>query len=134
MGMDIIFTAQMQKGEPMSDLISRQEVKEILRTEWDKMFPVELDPYLLYLFHAMEKIENIPSAEPGRKEGCWMTEVYEYGDGEEVADRWVEREAQRGDAAYCSVCNGVAGLDGSEEYSLTQFCPHCGVKMKNAEE
>lgn len=48
----------------MSDLISRQEVKEILRTEWVKLFPVELDPYLLYLFHAMEKIENIPSAEP----------------------------------------------------------------------
>ena len=57
---------QVKSGEvkAVSDLISRQEVKEILRTEWDKLFPVELDPYLLYLFHAMEKIENIPSAEP----------------------------------------------------------------------
>lgn len=45
----------------MGDLISREEVKEILRTEWVKLFPVELDPYLSL---AMEKIENIPSAEP----------------------------------------------------------------------
>lgn len=45
----------------MKDLISRQEVKEILRTEWVKLFPIELDPYLSL---AMEKIENIPSAEP----------------------------------------------------------------------
>lgn len=45
----------------MIDLVSRQEVKEILRTEWVKLFPMELDPYLSL---AMEKIENIPSAEP----------------------------------------------------------------------
>lgn len=45
----------------MSDLIRRQEVKEILRTEWVKLFPIELDPYLSL---AMEKIYNIQSAEP----------------------------------------------------------------------
>lgn len=45
----------------MSDLISRQEVKEILRAEWVKLFPMELDPYLSL---ALEKIENISSAEP----------------------------------------------------------------------
>lgn len=44
----------------MSDLISRQEVKEILRTEWVKLFPVELDPYLSL---AIAKIENIPPAQ-----------------------------------------------------------------------
>ena len=45
----------------MNDLISRQEVKELLRTEWVKLFPMELDPYLSL---AIAKIENIPSEEP----------------------------------------------------------------------
>lgn len=44
----------------MSDLISKQEVTEILRTEWVKLFPIELDPYLSL---AIEKIENIPPAQ-----------------------------------------------------------------------
>lgn len=44
----------------MSDLISREEVKEILLLEWLRLFPMELDPYLSI---AMEKIESIPSAQ-----------------------------------------------------------------------
>ena len=46
---------------PTNDYISRQAVKEILLTEWIKLFPMDLDPLLSL---AMVKIENIPSAEP----------------------------------------------------------------------
>lgn len=126
----------------MSDLISRKAAIDAIRVYMNgykkhigKPDDSEVFAHARGLIVSIESsIYALPPAEPERKEGCWMTEVYEYGDGEEVADRWVEREAQRGDVAYCSVCKGVAGLDGSEEYSLTQFCPHCGVKMKNAEE
>lgn len=44
----------------MSDLISRQAVKDLLRTEWVKLFPVELDPYLSL---ALQDIDELPSAQ-----------------------------------------------------------------------
>lgn len=86
----------------MGDLISREEVKEILRTEWVKLFPVELDPYLSL---AMEKIENIPSAE---KRGKWKPiDVYEV-------------------VVACSECKQKFTYEHN-------YCPNCGAKMEVSE-
>ena len=65
--------------------------------------------------------------------GKWITQEYMYGDPDVgTEDMWVERLAEYGDCAYCSECGGYAGLDGSEEYVLSNYCPHCGAKMENA--
>ena len=66
----------------MSDLISRQEVKELLRTEWVRLFPMELDPYLSIV---LEKIENIPSTEPEIIH-CGECAFAEVADPEDVQD------------------------------------------------
>jgi hypothetical protein len=96
----------------MSDLISKQEVKKILRTECVKLFPIELDPYLSL---ALEKIENIPSAEP--KNGRW-----------DVEHGVFMNDGIYGDLYRCSVC-------GYRERNPEGFnyCPNCGAKMEAEE-
>ena len=92
----------------MSDLISKQEVKKILRTEWVKLFPIELDPYLSL---AIEKIENIPSAEP--KKGRWIFTRYYVWE--------------------CSECgkNPTIGMGYVQRNSeLFRYCPNCGASME----
>ena len=51
---------QVKRGEvkAVSDLISRQEVKEILRTEWDKLFPVELVRIFCIFFMRWRKLKT----------------------------------------------------------------------------
>ena len=98
----------------MNDLISRQEVKEILRTEWDKMFPVELDPYLLYLFHAMEKIENIPSAEPWSAIRTMLNEL--------------ERKQEKLYADYCDVTARLKAINKIAESDQTPNRKIDGIK------
>lgn len=95
----------------MSDLISRQEVKEILRTEWIKLFPVELDPYLSL---ALEKIENIPSAES--KKGKWIKENVVFTSNP-LQYRW-----------RCSECGTL--VYGFSSGILTPYCHNCGAKME----
>ena len=95
----------------MDDLISREKVKEILRTEWVKLFPMELDPYLSL---AMEKIENIPSAEP--RKGKWV-DIVEMDSG--------------GYPFKVGVCCSACGF---ETLSEDNYCPHCGAKMKEVTE
>lgn len=74
-------------------------------------------------------LDETPTADVQEvKHGKWLTEEYMYGrDGME--DSWVERLAEDGDCAYCSECRKNAGLDGGEEYVLSNYCPNCGAKM-----
>lgn len=81
---------------------------------------------------AMSTINNkevLPTADVVEvKHGYWLTKEYEYGkDGK--SDEWVEKLAEQGDCAYCSFCLQNAGLNGGEEYVLSNYCPNCGAKM-----
>ncbi len=62
------------------------------------------------------------------KHGVWLTEECQYGKDDE-GDEWVEKIAEQGDYAYCSLCLKDALLNGGEEYVLSDYCPHCGAKM-----
>lgn len=63
--------------------------------------------------------------------GIWLTQEYMYGDTDVgIEDSWIERRAEYGDAAYCSICGKNAKLDGAEEYALTDYCPNCGADMR----
>ena len=95
----------------MSDLISREDVKEVLRNEWVKLFPVELDPFLSL---AIEKIENIPSAEP--KRGKWIIDT---NDSELI---------------NCSCCRRSEWSECFEDIVKSfNYCPNCGAKMEAME-
>ena len=78
-------------------------------------------------------IEDFPAADVRPVvHGRWITKEYFYGDpGVGTEDMWVERLAEYGDCAYCSECGGYAGLDGAEEYKLSNFCPNCGADMRS---
>lgn len=81
----------------MDDLISRQAaIEAIKRAIWDKHTAKD----------AIDAVCNIPSAQPERKKGKWISDE----DGN----------------IYCSVC-GRTGVGES-------FCEHCGANMKGEEE
>ena len=82
-------------------------------------------------FGAIDAVMNLPAVDAVEvKHGRWLTKEYLYGDSDSlIGDAWVERSAEYGDCAYCSVCGSYAKLDGSEEYALTNYCPNCGAKM-----
>ena len=79
-------------------------------------------------------VQDCPTAEVAEvRHGRWMTMEYKYGEnGRE--DEWIEKPAEQGDCAYCSLCNEFAGLNGEEEYVLSNFCPNCGAKMDGGNE
>jgi hypothetical protein len=62
------------------------------------------------------------------KHGVWLTQEYQDGKDDE-GDEWVEKTAEQGDYAYCSLCLNDALLNGGEAYVLSDYCPHCGAKM-----
>lgn len=41
--------------------------------------------------------------------------------------RWVKNDEY---AWACTCCGGHAGLNGCEDYDLTDYCPHCGARME----
>lgn len=44
-----------------------------------------------------------------------------------LAGRW---EKDSNGIPYCTNCGGQPGLDGSEEYDLSDFCPRCGARTE----
>ena len=81
----------------MDDLIRRQAAIEAIKCAiWDKQIAKD----------AIDAVCNIPSTQPERKKGKWISDE----DGN----------------IYCSVC-GRTGVGES-------FCEHCGANMKGEEE
>ena len=84
------------------------------------------------LWQVMNLVQNIPAADVREvRHGEWVTQEYQYGEHGE-SDKWVEKPAEYGDCAYCSLCLANAGLNGAEEYVLSNYCPNCGADMKGA--
>ena len=72
--------------------------------EWSAKRILEADKKVAELTEENERL---------RTEGEWT---------KEVTDLW-----------HCSLCLHPTLLNGGEEYVLSNFCPHCGAKMKGGE-
>jgi hypothetical protein len=85
----------------MTDLISRQNAIDALQCEW-----------------CVEKINNLPSAEPKTKTGKWIAKSERY--------RWMRK---------CSVCGWMQEIDTPKMQGwVYRYCPNCGVRMNGGEE
>ena len=92
-----------------SDLISRQEALKALRPIMRKSD---------YFYEIQKAIQDIPSAQPERKMGKWIS----------TDDGW------DGEYFVCSVCGCPWTLiEGSPEDNGMNFCPNCGAYMRGGE-
>lgn len=98
--------AVMRKGEPMSDLISRQEVIDavVRESQVDGAYGYMDTKSLVDLLHDM------PSALQEQKTGKWVT-------------------ASNTQWYACSECAGAPLWDEYDQEVLSDYCPHCGAKM-----
>lgn len=108
----------------MSDLISRQEVSDIIKT---RLYQTALNntEYITSYDKVCEDIaENridtwineAKSVEPERKTGKWGPLEYDgYADGSPVWDVWE--------------CDQCGHEHRGESDTLTDYCPDCGAKM-----
>ena len=98
----------------------------------------ELEPIYMESVQAEAYNRGIDS-ERKRIADAWCKAEYErgYKDGRESAERkgeWIlECDAEgEGDNLYrCSECGCNYGC---QEYDIPNYCPHCGAKMKGAED
>ena len=71
-----------------------------------------------YLKAVLQRIKELPSAEPERKRGWWIKQPYK-------SDKYV--------IFRCSECLKESGF-GHVESKWANFCPNCGARMKDEEE
>lgn len=109
----------------MNDYIKRKELlDELCRDNCERTYDGTC-----HNCRMTETIADFPAADVVEvRHGEWMSMEYQYGeDGRE--DKWIKKLAEQGDCAYCSLCNEFAGLNGEEEYVLSNYCPNCGARM-----
>lgn len=102
--------------EPCEDAVSREEVLNCLEWQYPDKLP-------------RTKIMELPPVTPKQRTGHW----YPVGMVEAVGGE----SAMWGSAiAYhkCSECDEQALQDNFEQEFLSDFCPHCGAKMKGVSE
>lgn len=105
--------------EPCEDAVSRKAVQYLLAHFVDE------DKYV----DACDGLKHLPPVTPKQRTGYW----YPVGMAEAVGGE----SAQWGSAiAYhkCSECDEQALKDDFEQEVLSDFCPHCGVKMEGVSE
>lgn len=95
----------------MDDLISRRDAV----SRFSDLLMLEIKgkrlPTWEEVYNAMQ---DVPSAQPERKHGWWISDLAFYDD--EGCPCFVLR---------CSVCG--------ESYPKSNFCPHCGADMRGEE-
>ena len=118
-GMKKIIIAVMRKGEPMSDLINRQDAIDAAINavdEWDGGSNLTREDMIA------DAINNtVPSAEPEWKKGKWIPD--------EIAAYDMPKGEPRGWVPWlCSECGWCVGKH------QTAFCPSCGADMRGEED
>lgn len=106
----------------MSDLISRQEIIELIEYHLKHM-PKGYHPQFRQgledgYCRCMSDIRLMPSAQPERKKGRW---IYEGKRG-------------RFPACRCSECGNVENADWAILGDNVNYCPNCGADMRGEEE
>lgn len=97
----------MEKGEPMSDLISRKRLLEIIRPMIG-IFEDDGEFYINYK-RVLEIIEDSPLIEPKI--------------GRNVKEEW-------NSLFECSVCGWECGDTYMCDTATFNFCPNCGARME----
>ena len=99
----------------MSDLIDRQAVQDIINATCEQCGKYKENNGVMCgaceLDGVKDSIEDLPSAEPERTKGKWITSPDNTG--------WIVYE--------CSICGLHRGTDGYN------FCPNCGADMREEE-
>ncbi len=104
----------------MSDLIDRQAAIEIVRVRCARIPTMAI--------RAMQELKDLPTEEPERKRG-----------------RWITRNDNQGMYYECSECGGILTRIScfEREFSVvpsynsiakTDYCPSCGAQMEKGEE
>ena len=115
----------------MSDMTDRQAAIEALDRIFDRCEEIEAhlpkdDPdrtgYKMYpdYMTVLEYLHQLPSAEPERKRGKWISGAY-------LQDTEVKRYSAG--LMYCSVCKHEAYSDTDYGEQLFDYCPYCGARM-----
>ena len=107
----------------MDNLISRQAAIDALEEE--RKYLLARGQYGaedVLVHHALNVIDELPSAEPERKKGEWVPNIMDF----------FGMKATIG--MKCSVCGEDALVaDGGDEV-LSNFCPNCGADMRGEED
>lgn len=108
------------QSEPCEDAVLREAVIDSVRQDCFSVFTADEREY---------EIKDLPPVTPKQRTGHWIP----VGMAEAVGGE----SAQWGSAiAYhkCSECDEQALKDDFEQEVLSDFCPHCGVKMEGVSE
>ena len=122
------------KGQMMRDRLLKES--DVLRAVDNRIKELSLDPQFIQkhgiidVMGVKKHILAIPSAD--RPQGEWIA-VASYSAFGGSEEQWY---AHGNPTAYhyCSVCKEQVHLDEFGEEMLTNFCPHCGARMKGADD
>lgn len=96
----------------MSDLISRQDAIKELESGKDKKAKGEIGGFYNQIIeNGIEKLRELPSAQPERK-----------------TERWI----YDGDCYVCSECRSAYGWWADSQVS--NYCPNCGTDMRGEQD
>lgn len=117
----MMIIAVEQRGEPMSDLISRQTAIEALNCRKDKSAKGDIGSfYNKIIENDIDAINALPSAEP--RKGKWVQKSKPL---DLCTEWWYE----------CSECGSRPLNDRyGHPYHLSNFCPNCGADMRGEED
>ena len=93
----------------MDDLISRQAVIDALY-DWSEHSMTDAEAW--HIKQVIGDIKSLPSAQPERKTGRWISVTNGRGGHE------------------CDLCHNYAPSWQTGEEHLTDFCPNCGAYMR----
>lgn len=98
--------------EPCEDCISRKAVTDLIRKEWVKYVPMELDMSISFV---LGKIDELPPVTPAEKTRHWI----------------YSKAVNTGEIIFseCSAC----GHGESRCAKRMNYCPNCGAKMQEGE-